>query len=231
MLVAAIVLMPNVPNVPLSVKAKSVCGVPELSLIVKLPLESLAPSVTTGLVADSVNGALFEKVSARSVVAPRVVTDSKVSASVPVIVMVLASASTETMLIPPPTMLMSLTKLLSELTKLPELVERQVGHEMVPVVLSKAIGPVAATAIVPSWFGALRIWLPVRLPRSKARVLLLALLRILVEASFRVLLVRVWVWLAKTKVSLALSAGIVAVLLDVGARLLIVVVLVVPRTN
>ena len=45
------------------------------------------------------------------------------------------------------------------------------------------------------------------------------------------LLVRVCVWFAKTKVSLAESAGIVAVLFALGAVELIVVVFVVPRTS
>jgi hypothetical protein len=43
-------------------------------------------------------------------------------------------------------------------------------------------------------------------------------------------LVRAWDWARKAKVSLADKAGMVAVLLAPGARELIVVVLVVPRT-
>ena len=46
-----------------------------------------------------------------------------------------------------------------------------------------------------------------------------------------VLLVKVCAWLAKTKVSFAESAGMVAVTLDDGATELMVVVLVVPSTN
>lgn len=56
------------------------------------------------------------------------------------------------------------------------------------------------------------------------------LLKVLSEASI-VLLVKVWAWLRKAKVSLALSAGIVATTEALGATLLIVVVLVVPSVS
>ena len=55
------------------------------------------------------------------------------------------------------------------------------------------------------------------------------LVKVLVEPSI-LLLVKVWVWFRNAKVSLALSAGMVATLDDVGATLVIVVVLVDPKT-
>ena len=73
------------------------------------------------------------------------VTDSKVSASVPVTVMV--DPATETVLMPPPAIVKAPVRLFTEVTTFDE--AKQVGHEIVPVVLSRAIGEVAATATVP----------------------------------------------------------------------------------
>lgn len=116
MLVAAIVLTVSVAVVPLSCTESNVCGDPALSLMVKVPFESADPMVKIGLVAESVSGEVLESVKAWLEVAPRAVTDWRVSASVPVMVIVPVPELTETVLMPPPAMVTSLTKVLSELT-------------------------------------------------------------------------------------------------------------------
>lgn len=115
-----------------------------------------------------------------------------------------------------------------------DVVVTQVAHEIVPDAALSDNGAVAATAIVPFWFGAVSVVVVpvVTLEASKAIFLVLSpLFWISVELSVKVLFVKVAVWLAKIKVSLAESAGMVAILETAGAALLIVVVLVVPKTS
>ena len=234
MLVALIVWTPNVAEVPLSVKVRRVFGVLSASLMVKTPFTPVVAKVTTGAALERVSGAALERVNALSLVAPRVVTDSSVSASVPVTVISPVPELIETVLMPPPTIVRSPCKVFNELTKLPVEVVKQVGQEIVPLVLLKLIGPVAATAMVPLWFGTVRVLVvPVVSPERSNCVffVLSALLMSVVELSTSDLLVKVWVWLRNANVSFALSAGIVATLDEVGATVVIVVVLVVPKTN
>lgn len=234
MLLAAIVLTPSVPVEPLSVKVINVFGVLSASLIAKVPLTPVVARVTTGAALESVNGAALERMMAWFEVAPRVVTDCNVSASVPVTVISPVPELIETVLIPPPTIVRSPCSVFKELTKLPVEVVRQVGQEMVPLVAFKLIGPLAATAMVPLWFGTVKVLVvPVDNPvRSNCAFFVLSVVSARYDVVLsNVLLVKVWVWFKNAKVSLALSAGMVAIRLDAGAALVIVVVLVVPSTN
>ena len=117
---------------------------------------------------------------------------------------------------------------------MPDPVVKQVEQEITPLVAFKLIGPVAATAMVPLLSGTVKLLvLPEpTVPRSNfAFFVLSALLIKVVELSTKDLLVKVCVWLRKANVSFALSAGMVATLDEVGATVVIVVVLVVPKTN
>lgn len=117
---------------------------------------------------------------------------------------------------------------------MPLAVVRQVAHEIVPVVVSRAIGAVAWTAMVPDASGMVRVLvvLAEMFASWNANFLLLSKSSWnKVELSVKVLLVKVCAWFRNANVSLALSAGMVATREAVGAILLIVVVLVVPRTS
>ena len=60
-------------------------------------------------------------------------------------------------MIPAPVMVRAPVALLSDETKFVLPVVIQVGHEIAPVVVSSAIGSVAATAIVPDAFGTVNV--------------------------------------------------------------------------
>ena len=97
---------------------------------------------------------------------------------------------------------------------------KQVGQEIIPVVLSNERGDVAPTAIVPELFGTVSVLVVPVVIEDKSNwafLVLSALFCNVVELSVRVLFVNVCVWLAKTKVSLPESAGIVAVRDELGA--------------
>src|SRR4051812_46891919 len=73
--------------------------------MLRVPAESAAPSVIVWLAFERVRGDALERVSALSELAPLVVTDWRVSASVPVTVSV--CPATDTVLIPAPAMIVA----------------------------------------------------------------------------------------------------------------------------
>lgn len=82
--VAANVLTVSVPLVPESVRVNRVLGTASASFIVKTPFVPSVARVTTGAALERVRGEAAESVSPVAVVAPRPVTDDRVSASVAV---------------------------------------------------------------------------------------------------------------------------------------------------
>jgi hypothetical protein len=121
MLVAERVLTPKVAVVPLSVRVRrefALVSLIENTLLVPVP------TVIDGLLLDKVNGLALDKSKFALEVAPLCVTVSKVSASVPVTVIV--CPLTDTVFIPPPAMVTPLVSPLSEVTTLE--VVRQVGQ-------------------------------------------------------------------------------------------------------
>lgn len=139
---------------------------------------------------------------------------------------------TPTVLMPAPAMVIAPFKLLTEDTAFP--VVKQFGHVRLPEVALSTNGLDAETAIVPEASGtvSVRVVLVLILDKSNCAFFVLSVesWRYVVVLS-KVLFMNVWVWFKNAKVSLALSAGTVAIRFAVGATLLIVVVLVVPRTS
>ena len=190
------------------------------------------PKVSTGLALDKVKGLLLDKTNAALELAPLWVTELKVSASVPVMVIVFVPVSLLIEFIPPAAILIAPYIEFTAVTMLLLAVVKHVPHEITPLVALRSIGVVAETAIVPFVLGTVSVVVvPVKRPETlKANFLVVSLtFWIKVVSSLRLLCVNVWLKSAKTKASFAVIAGIVSVLAPVGEVVMVVIFPPVPN--